>query len=177
MNEIVMEYGSGLFSLCSEEGIEKTVLSETRSLAPLFTDEYVRLLINPNIPKDERISLVAQSFDGRIHQYLSNFLKLMTERGLATEIRACFDEYERLYYETSGIVRVTAESTVSLTDAQKEKLEKKLSAHIGHPVEIDYRINGSLIGGMRISYNNKLIDDSVATKLREIGEKLSGTVV
>ena len=177
MNEIVMEYGGGLYSLAEESGLEKVILSETRMLSPLLTDEYVHLLINPDIPKSERIALISELLDGRVHEYLASFVKLMTERGIATEIRGCFEEYERLYYETSGIVRVTAESTVELTDAQKSRLADKLTAHVGHPVEIEYVINRALIGGMRLSYNNKLIDDSVASKLKEIGERLAGVVV
>ena len=177
MNEIVKEYSSGLFALAAEERTEDAILGELRLLAPLFTDEYVHLLINPNIPKDERIALVAETLDGRVDPYVASFVKLLTERGLATEIKDCFKEYERLWYENSGVVRVTAESTVPLTDAQREKLEKKLSSHIGHPVEVTYVINRALLGGMRISYDNKLIDDSAATKLREIGERLSGVVL
>ena len=177
MNDIVKEYGGGLFSLALESGMEQDILAEVRVLFPLFTDEYVRLLINPDIPKPERLSLVSDALDGRVNRYLSSFVKLMTERGIADDIRGCFTEYERLYYETSGIVRVTAESTVELSDAQKARLSEKLSAHVGHPVEITYVINRDLIGGMRLSYNNKLIDDSVAAKLKEIGERLSGVVV
>ena len=177
MNEIVKEYSSGLFALAHDDGIEASLLGEIRALSPLFTPEYVHLLINPEIPKSERIALVASALDGRVHKYLANFVKLMTERGLATEIRECFTEYEELYYETSGIVRVTAESTVELSDTQKSRLEEKLASHIGHPVEISYIINRSLLGGMRLSYNNRLIDDSVSTKLKEIGERLSGVVV
>ena len=177
MNEIIKEYGGGLFALAAEDGIEADILSELRALSPVFTEEYIHLLINPEIPKSERVSLVSDALDGRVHKYVSSFVKLMTERGVATEIKGCFEEFERLYYEASGIVRVTAESTVELTDSQKSRLSEKLSAHIGHPVEIEYLINRSLIGGMRLSYNNKLIDDSVSTKLKEIGERLSSVVV
>ena len=177
MDQIVNEYASGLFSLAQENGLEKDLLVEIRALSPLFSKEYVHLLVDPNICKSERVALVAEALDGKAHEYISNFVKLLTERGIATEINACFREYERIYYETSGIVRVTAESTIELTDAQKKKLEAKLSAHVGHPVEMTYAINRTLIGGMRLSYNNKLIDDSVAAKLAEIAEKLSGVVI
>lgn len=177
MNNTVIEYSAGLYMLAEESGKEGAILSEIRTLSPLFTDEYMRLLTNPDIPKTERVSLVSELLDGRVDEYLSNFVKLMTERGIATELRRCFTEYERLYYEASGIVRVTAESTVPLTDAQKEKLSSKLSAHIGHPVEMTYKINKTLIGGIRLSYNNRLIDDTVAAKIKQLGERLSGVVV
>lgn len=177
MNEIVKEYGTGLFALAHEDGIEKELLGEVRAISPLFTAEYVRLLINPKIPKEERVSLVSAALDGRVSTYVSNFVKLMTERGLAGNITECFAEYERLFYSSNGIVRVTAESPVGLTDEQKSRLSAKMSAHLGAPVEITYLINSALIGGMRLMYDNRLIDSSVASKLREIGEKLSSVVI
>ena len=177
MNEIVNEYGSGLFALAEEEKLTVQFLHQVRVLAPLFTDEYVHLLINPDIAKEERVALVGEALAGQVHTYLVNFVKLMTERGLATEIKPCFAEYERLYYETTGIVRVTAESAVALTDDQKARLESKLASHLGHPVEVSYRITPALLGGMRLSYNNKRIDSSVASRLKEIGDRLAGITV
>lgn len=177
MNEIVKEYGAGLFALAHEDGIEKKLLDEARAISPIFTGEYVHLLINPKIPKEERVSLVSAALDGRVNTYVANFVKLMTERGLADSITECFAEYERLYYSSNGIVRVTAESPVALTDEQKSRLTAKMSAHLGAPVEITYLINSALIGGMRLMYDNRLIDSSVASKLREIGEKLSSVVI
>lgn len=177
MNEVITEYGRGLFSLAYEEGLEKEILSEIRIISPMMTDEYVHLLIDPEISKAERIALVEDAFGGRTHEYLTNFVKLMTERGIASEIQGCFREFERLYYETSGIVLVKAESTVELTDAQKEKLVEKLEKYLASKVEITYSLNPALIGGMRLSYNNKLIDDSISSKLKVISDRLSGTTV
>lgn len=177
MNDIVKEYGAGLYELAAEEGIEADMLAELRALTPLFSREYVRLLIDPATPKAERVALVSDALGGRASEYVVNFVKLMTERGLATEITDCFAEYERLYYQTSGIVRVTAESPLELTDAQKARLSEKLASHLGSPVEVTYAVNRSLIGGMRLSYDNKLIDDSVSYKLKMLAERLSDVVV
>ena len=109
MNVITNEYGRGLYSLAEEKNIVEGMLNEIRAVSSLFTQEYIHLLINPDIPKDERISLVGNALDGRVCDYLSNFVKLLTERGLASEIKGCFDVFEDLYYESNNIVRVTAE--------------------------------------------------------------------
>ena len=61
MNGIVEEYSRGLFALAEEEKTERLLLDETRALSPLFTDEYVHLLINPNIPKEELKKITART--------------------------------------------------------------------------------------------------------------------
>lgn len=176
-NEIIKEYGGGLFALAEEEGLEKQLLDESRVLAQTLTREYTRLLIDPNLTKDERVSVVGELLDGRVHPYLANFVKLMTERRLAAELSGCFGEFERLYYKKFKIIRVLAESAIELNATQKKRLEDKLAKHTGCQTEVIYRINSELIGGMRLFYDNREIDDSIKSRLDEIGAVLSDTVV
>ncbi len=177
MNDIITEYGGGLFALASEEHIEETLLYETRALSELLTPEYLHLLINPALPKEKRISMAGELLDGRVHQYISNFVKLMIERSLAGEIVSCFGEFERLYYEKFGIIKVRAESAVELSGEQKKKLAAKLEENTGKTVEIEYVIDKTLIGGMRLVFSDRLLDDSIKLKLSEIGGALSAVVV
>lgn len=177
MNDTAREYGGGLFALALEENAADTILEETRALGVLFTREYTHMLIDPSLPKSERVAMVGELLDGRVHVYLANFVKLMTERRLVSEIGECFREFERLYYETFAIVRVRAESAVALTDSQKKRLEEKLAKHTGSRVEITYEVVPSLIGGLRLVMDNRTIDSTVKARLQEIGAVLSDAVV
>ncbi len=177
MNDTAREYGGGLFALALEENAADEILEESRALRTLFTREYTHMLIDPSVPKSQRVDMVSELLDGRVHPYLSNFVKLMTERRLVTEIGECFREYERLYYETFRIVRVRAESAVELSESQKKRLEEKLAKHTGTRIEITYEVVPSLIGGMRLVMDNRTIDDTVKARLTEIGAVLSDVVV
>lgn len=177
MNDTVREYGGGLFALAAEEQIADTILEQCRLLAPLFTREYTHMLVDPAVPKSERVAMVGEILDGRVHPYLSNFVKMLTERRLVSDVTGCFREFERLYYETFRIVRVRAESACELTESQKKRLEEKLAKHTGTRIEVTYSVDPSLIGGMRLLLDNRTIDSSVRQRLQEIGALLSDTVV
>jgi len=177
MNDTAREYGGGLFALAVEENAADVILEESRALRKLLTREYTHMLIDPTVPKSRRVELVGELLDGRVHVYLANFVKLMTERRLVSEIDGCFREFERLYYETFRIVRVRAESAVELSGDQKKRLEAKLTKHTGSRIEISYAVDPSLIGGMRLVMDNRTIDSTVKARLTEIGAVLSDTVV
>lgn len=179
MNEIIREYSAGLFALAEEEGCEEELLAQSREIKSLLSREYLHLLINPAIPKEQRLSFVTGAFgeESGVNRYLLNFMRLMTERGLATELPACFDEYEKLYFEKFGIVRVKAVSAFPLSEEQKKRLAEKMEKNTGKRVEVEYTVDKTLLGGMRLDFGNRMIDDSVETKLRELGEKLAGTVM
>ncbi|MBE6542528.1 MAG: ATP synthase F1 subunit delta [Ruminococcaceae bacterium] len=177
MNETSREYGAGLFALAEEYGIEEEILENINVLSEYFTDEYIHILLNPGIPKNERIGLVRELLDGKFNEYVVNYVMLMTERGRASSIKESFAEYEKLYLEKFAVVKVKAESAYPLTDSQKEKLEEKLKKLTGRRPILEYVLNPSLIGGMRLAYDNRSIDDSVQTKLKEIGAVLADTTV
>lgn len=176
MNEIVREYGAGLFELAAEENCADELLTEEREIKKLLSREYLHFLIDPSVSKEERKNCVRQAFSG-VHPYLLNFMLLMTERGLATEIHGSFGEYEKLYYDRYKIVKATATSAFPLTDEQKKRLEEKLAKNTGHRVEVQYVVDKALIGGMRLDYGNHLVEGSVKAKLGEIKEKLAQTVL
>ena len=177
VNEIVREYAAGLFALAREDGAAEEILAHARALVPLFTRDYRRLLSDPDIPKTERTSMVKEALGGRVHPYLVNFVCLMTERGLVSEIPATLAQYEELWCEENGVLKVKAESARELTDAQKERLAGRLSERTGRRILLEYAVNPSLIGGMRLFYDNRQIDDTVRRRLSEIAERLSDATV
>ncbi len=177
MSKISKEYASGLFALASEEHVEKDMLDEMKCLKSLFSPEYIRLLSDPSISKKQRLGIVSEALDGKVSVYLSNFVKLMTERNLAGDLVRSFDEYEHMYYAHFDIVKVRCESAVELNAEEKEKLQFKLEAHIGKIVEIEYYVVPKLVGGMRLLYDGHRIDETVRKKLRDIASRLSQTIV
>lgn len=177
MSEISVAYGAGLFAAALSAGVDGEILFESRILGKLLTAEYLRLLSNPDIAKSERIGLIGELTDGRVQPYLASYMKLMIERSLAFEITASFAEYELLYYEHHAIVKVRAESAVPLANLQKKALHEKLTARTGKSVEIEYKVDPSLLGGVRISYAGRLIDGTVKKRLGELASTLADTVV
>lgn len=176
MNEIVREYGAGLFELAAEENCADELLTEEREIKKTALPRIPPFPHRPICLKGREKKRVRQAFSG-VHPYLLNFMLLMTERGLATEIPGSFGEYEKLYYDRYKIVRATATSAFPLTDEQKKRLEEKLAKNTGHRVEVQYVVDKTLIGGMRLDYGNHLVEGSVKAKLGEIKEKLAQTVL
>ncbi len=174
MNDAAKEYGGALFELAHEEGIDKDILSEVRVIRELFKEnpDYVKLLSSPNVPKDERLACIDGLLSERVHPYFLNFLKIITERNHIRSVFGCFDEFERLYYESHGIICARAESAVPLTESQKERITERLAAQFGAEIELSCTVDPSLIAGVRLIVNNKLFEGSVKAKLSAIGDSL-----
>ncbi len=172
-------YAQGLFSLASDEGCAGDIFRQLQVLEESFRQEpaFLRLLGAPNISKEERCRVVDESLRGRVHPYLLNLLKLLTQRGYARHFYDFCKAYKALHYEAEGILEVQAVTAIPLTAPLQEKLTKKLSDLTGKTVLLTNRIDEGCLGGIRLDYDGKRIDDTLAHRLESIGAMLRNTVL
>ncbi len=175
MSDVSKEYGGALFELACGEGLDFELLNELLVLKDIFdkNPKYLKFLSTPDIPKTERLQAVSEAFDGKVHEYVSSFLKLMTERGHAGHISECITEYENMYYEHKGLVVAKIESAVELTDAQKSAILTKLERRLGSDVVLKCSVDPTLLGGVRILAKDALYEGSVRSKLNKLRKDLS----
>ena len=128
MTQIGINYAHALYDLAAEEGITLEILQQLEALDEGFRaePEFLRLLTAPNVPKQERCDIVDGSFRGKVHPYVLNFLKLLTERGYARYFSDCRKAYEDQYNTDNGIMPVCAVTAVALSEAQAARLREKL---------------------------------------------------
>lgn len=172
-------YGEALYSLAHEEGLSEAILEELKALDSSFqeTPDYLRLLSAPNLPKEERCQIIDDSFRGKVQPYVLNFLKILTEKGYVRHFSQCYGAYRELYNKDNGILPVTAVTAVPLTQAQAEKLTGKLARITGSTIELTNRVDPACLGGVRLDYDGKRVDDTVSHRLDAIRNMLKSTVL
>lgn len=179
MTQAANTYAQALYDLAKDEGLGKIILSELSVLKSVFADtpQYSKLLSTPDIPKQERCGILDEAFRGKVHPYVLNFLKILTEKGYIRQFPDCCDAYRSFYNEDNGILVVKAQSAVALTDAQKKKLTAKLTATTGKTIDLQCSIDPAALGGLRLSYDGKQVDGTVQNRLDAIGKLLKNTVL
>jgi len=172
-------YGEALYSLAREEQLTETVLEELRLLNESFSAEpdFLRLLDNPVLSKEQRCKVLDESFRGKLHAYVLNFLKLLVEKGHIRQFPKCVDSFRDLYYEDNNILPVCATTSVPLTDIQSDRLAEKLAKLTGKQILLSNRIDPKVLGGVCLNYDSKRIDDTVAHRLEDIKNLLVNTVL
>ena len=180
MTQVGAVYAEALYSLAKDEGVNVAeIKQQLQTLEQSFAQEpaFVRLLSAPNLTKQERCGILDSSFRGKVHSYVLNFLKILTEKGYMRYFTDCSRAYRELYNQDHNILVVTAVTAVALTAAQSAKLKEKLSGITGKTVELVNKVDPACLGGVRLDYDGKRVDDTVSHRLDAIRALLKNTVL
>ena len=179
MSQVATVYAQALYSLTKDENCSEEVLQELAVLNGSFENEpkFLHLLSAPNLSKEERCGILDQSFRGKVHPYVLNFLKILTEKGYMRSFSDCCKAFRQLYNEDHGILEVFAYTAIPLTEDQEERLSQKLKAVTGKTIDLNNRVDPGCLGGVRLDYDGKRVDDTVAHRLATISALLKNTVL
>ncbi len=168
------EYGGALYSLAADERCEDEVLESLELVQRIFEEnpDYVRLLSNPAVKVSEHLALLDEAFRGSLHPYVLNFVKILCEKSALNIWTQCMEEYTAHLYAARGILPVTAISAVPLDDGQKAALTQKLEKATGKSIRLTCRVDASLIGGVKVRYEDKELDGTIAGRLAAMRQAL-----
>ena len=179
MTEVATTYGQAMYDLARDEGKSQQILAELSALDQSLSNEpgFIQLLSAPNIPKEERVRILDDSFRGKIDLYVLNFLKLLTEKGYIRHFSGCCQVYRQQYNKDNGIVPVVAYTAIPLSDELRRKLTDKLSSITGKTIELECRVDPECLGGVRLDLGGMQVDGTVRHRLDEIRTILKNTVL
>jgi F-type H+-transporting ATPase subunit delta len=130
-------------------------------------------LQDPGRPSVERLQRLEQAVPGRLDPEVRKFLGTLVEAGQTDMLGAIVAEFERLVRRRPERKPARVVTAVALDDAEKKAMEARLAEQFGPDLEIEYKVDRSLIGGVYLRVGDRVIDGSVAAKLAALRENLA----
>ena len=176
MTELAKEYGAGLYQLAAEESISQPILEQMRTLRVCLKEQpqFLRLLSNMALSKEERVGIIDATFRGQVHPYLLNFLKILCERGALSEFNGCEEEFRALYNKDNGVVEASVTTGEKLSDAQRDRLIEKLRQMTGKQIDLSEKVDPKVIGGVLLEMDGQRYDNTVRHRLESIRRVMVG---
>ena len=168
-------YGDALFELAVEENLTDSLLEEIQMVQAVLkeNENFEKILMHPEIPKIEKLQVIDAVFKGQTSDALTGFLRIVVTKGRYKDLPEIFAYFIARVkeYKKIGVAQVT--SAVPVTDGQKAKIEKKLldTTHY-ETMEIDYRVDESLIGGLMIRIGDRVVDSTIKSRLGKLTASL-----
>lgn len=169
--EIAYSYAAALYELGAEAGETERLEEELRYAWELISGtELYRALRHPLVSKDEKLDLVREAFAG-LGPLVRNLLLLVVERGRVRYLGEILQEFIELREEHEGLVHAQIYSAYPL-DGLRDQIRAKLQEITGREVLLEERLDRGLIGGIKLTMGDLVIDGSVRAQLERLREEL-----
>ena len=179
MTEVAKTYGDALYDLSVEEKLSDEMLEEVNALSDAFMEnpDFIKLLSTPALGKSERLAVLDNSFGGKVHAHVLNFMKILIENGTIGEFSGCAAQFRSRYNKDHNIEEVTAVTAVALSQELTDKLVAKLETMTGKKVVLTNKVDPSILGGIRLQMEGTQLENSVQHQLELLRRQLSETVI
>lgn len=168
-------YGDALFSIAVEENKLDTLWEEVKAVRQAIVDnpDFVSVLCHPEMAQEKRLALLEDIFGGQSDD-MKGFLNVLVRKGRFGEILSILDYFDgqAKEYKKIGVVKVA--TPLPLSAIQKSEIENKLLGVTGYEkLEMDYQLDQSLLGGIVIRIGDRILDNSIRSKMDAMSRELS----
>jgi F-type H+-transporting ATPase subunit delta len=175
MKDVAKEYAQALFALGCESGEHRDFMAALSDIAAQLEQypEYLALLASPALTLGERMDALSRVLGEDYPAHVRSFLQLLCEKRRMRSFPTCVKEYGRLLDAKERMLTAHVRSAFELTEQQKNALRVKLERVSGAHVTLECQVDASLLGGVIVEMDGRVMDGSLRRRLQEIKEVIS----
>jgi F-type H+-transporting ATPase subunit delta len=175
LSTIARPYAEALFSVAQGSGKPLDAwLASTEELANLMGHPQVaEVVADPNLDHAQVFDLLTGMLKTPLPETGGNFLKLLIENQRLAVLPEVSVQFRRLKNSTEGVADCLIETAFPLTDIQVSELVTSLAAKFGRKLKPEVRVNAELIGGVRATVGDQVLDGSVRSRLSDMQTALT----
>ena len=129
---------------------------------------------NPQLAPETKAGIVVEIF-GEADPLLSNFLRLVAEKGRMAEIVEIARELDRLMAAEEGRLDVELTTAYELSESDAQGILKQIQEASGREVEATRKVDPNLIGGFVLQAGSMRVDASVRGRIERLRRELVTT--
>ncbi len=169
-SETTNRYALALYELAKEnselEVVEKNV---NEVLAIYNTNEDLKNFIkNPTQSQSSQLEVLKKvSIGMNLSKITHNFLSILVSKRRIFYLNTIFLNFLSLASKKRGELKASLISSKNLSNEELKNLNTELSQAIGTTVAFDYKVDETLIGGLKMQIGSLMVDTSIKNKLKK----------
>jgi len=171
---IASKYAEAVIDLAAQGSQEDKVFEELQLLnAVMSSEREMAVIINhPAIDGKEKKSLIQGLFEGKVSELTSNLIGLLADKRRLNLIPFIEASYRELLNKRKNIVSASLVCAERLADTQVANIKAQLAEHLGKTLELEVKVDSSLIGGVVLKMGDQVIDGSLSGQLKALEKQL-----
>jgi F-type H+-transporting ATPase subunit delta len=174
---VVRGYAEALFQVArAEESLDRVEEELTRLKNGLESNAEVKeFMSNLKVSPEGKKSALFQIFGEKISTITLNWINLVIDQGRQRRLPNIIEAFFTLAQESREKVTAEVVTSVPLSEDLIQRLEKELSRASKKQVFLKPMVDESILGGVIVKIENKIIDGSVKHRLEEMKQEMVKT--
>ena len=135
--------------------------------------EFYLLLKSPIIKTDKKITIIEEVFSNKLSELTNGFIKIITSKKREAILDSVAKSFISLYKEKKNIISAKLVTATEIDSDTREEVLDFIKKKGHKNVDLQEKIDKSIIGGAIINIGNKQIDASVSNKINEMKQNFS----
>ena len=168
-------YATALFDLAREKSALEIIAGDLKNFQYLLdeSEDLTRLVKSPVFTAEDQSKAMSAILDkASISELTAKFIGVLINNRRLFAIRDIMAGFHALLADHNGEVTAEATSASALTDEQMSDLKKTLKDIAGRDVQLEARVDPSLLGGLIVKLGSRQIDNSLKTKLNNLKTRM-----
>lgn len=173
---VANRYARALADVVAASGDYRKVLDELQDFARVYREgpELKEVFTSPAVALPQKMKVLAAIGQRLGHSPLTlNFLRVLLANYRMPLLEEAIQAYRKIANDRLGIVQVIISSASDLSPAERESVAAQFRELTGKQVELEFRIEGQLLGGILAQIGSTVYDGSVRGNLARIREQLT----
>lgn len=167
---IARRYAKALLELSLKGNTSESVRKEMTAVGNLMRREkYFKFFTDRMVRAGEKLEAI-----GSLSPLTRDFLRLVIANKREEYLYLISREFVGLLNNRNNVIDGVVSSKMPLNMEQKIRLKVKLEKQLAKKVNLSYRTDNKIIGGVRIQYGSRVIDGTVSGMLKGLLTQLTG---
>ena len=169
LSTVARPYAEALFAAAKGAGSLERWVGLADELAGLVRHPQVaELVANPRLDAQQVFDVLTGLLKSPLRPEGKNFLQLLIDNDRLATLPEIARQFRILKNAAEGVADCLIESAFPLDDAQVGDLVAKLAKKFGLQLKPEVRVDQSLIGGVRVTVGDHVLDTSVKSRLAQM---------
>nr|AOM64525.1 ATP synthase CF1 delta subunit [Riquetophycus sp.] len=177
MSKVALPYAEALLESAQDNNCVDKTNQDLSLISQLLSEsfELQAFLNNPLVASAAKKNVLNELLLNQINSFVLKFLLVLVDRRRTALLSDIIQKYLELSYELDSIIIAEVRTAIVFTETQQLNLIKKIKQITNSKdVKLAVNIDPSLIGGFIIKIGSKIIDTSLAGKLKQMSFYLNG---
>jgi len=169
-SETANRYSLALYELAEENSELAVVEKNINELAEIYNsnDELKNFIKNPTHSQSNQLLVINKiSSEINLSKIVKNFLSILVTKRRIFFLNTIFKHFLLLVSKKRGELKASLISSKSLNNDELNNLNAEISKVLGTVINLDYKVDESLIGGLKIQVGSLMVDTSIKNKLKK----------